>query len=185
MPAPVKDQLLAVLLEPSSPSTGLVVQPPGQCARRHPPQRPWSRSLRTAHALWLHDQQARVSPVEADILRCAVAVADKRSYAAGVEDTIKITTGCLGGIGVLVTHCLDVRPFFVRLLQPLGSIESFLQHQRLMEHAGRPDPPTGRGAVQPLRSCSVLRLVDHLVVGLLGRAGLVGGRRFRPGCPPR
>lgn len=65
--------------------------------------------------------------VHADVLRCPVRVANQGSYSPGVEDPIKITAGGLSRIGELVAGRLDPLPVFMRLLEPLGGIEGFLQ----------------------------------------------------------
>jgi len=76
-------------------------------------------------------------PIDTDILRCAVRVADESCYAAGVEDAIKITTGGLGSIGELVAGSLDLCASVVRLLQP------FCSFVRLFEQDGVSLCPSG------------------------------------------
>jgi hypothetical protein len=78
------------------------------------------RSSRTAPLLRFKISESSdrlAGDLDANVLRGAIRVADQGCYSPGVEDTIKITTCCLGSIGQLVTGSLDLCAGIMGLLQ--------------------------------------------------------------------
>jgi hypothetical protein len=155
LPAPVKDQPLAVLLAPSPPSADLGAR---RFVRSAQPGPQLPLSMRRKHTFpLLRFKISKASDrlagnIDTDIFRCSVRVADQGCDAACVEDAIKITTCCLGSISELVARSFDLHVGIVGLLQP------FCSFVRLFEQLGV--TLRSSGALSKSRSQPALRRME-------------------------